>query len=132
LIHKHIYLIEWLVPDVIGRLRRRNGPFQTGVRSGLAKWDIIDKVIAKVQFGAESLDLSSLLVDNRLLHFDLGSVLVHGPACTGEPQSSTVGFLALCAKLPSQAGYGRAWLRRQLSAVVGRLHERTRPVPRNI
>jgi hypothetical protein len=30
---------------------------QTRVWSGLAKWNILDKVIAKVQFGAESLDL---------------------------------------------------------------------------
>jgi hypothetical protein len=51
-----MYCIEWLY--------RRNGPFQTGLWSGLAKWNVLDKVIAKVQFDAESLDLSSLLVDN--------------------------------------------------------------------
>jgi hypothetical protein len=72
------------------------------------KWNILDKVIAKVQFGAESLDLSSLLADNSLLHFDLSSLLFDGSVYTGEPHSATVGFLAVCAKLPSQVGYGRA------------------------
>jgi hypothetical protein len=68
------------VPGVIGWLRRRNGLFQTGIRSGLAKWNILDKIMTKVQVGAESLDLSSLLIDNSLLHFDLSSLLVDGSA----------------------------------------------------